>query len=293
MVEKATHLRPQHRYSTTGDYEDAAIDQVSIGNILDRGMLPFFPYTIETAIRKNRFSFSEDFCRYHLFSFVLEGKLRYTFQNRKYTLSSGMVLIIPAGSSYSFDTFTTGHYKKLVIEFAGPQLNMICSTLGLDHFTLQPVGDTQPLLDIIEKIRGLMETSRKNLPELMGLSMQFLMQLSQALGTRNKPMSLFHYAKQRLTEDFTTPLSITDLADELGMSYTNLHRIFRQELNISPLQYRNSLKIELARELLQHSDLSIKEIAARVGYCNQFHFSRDFRTHTGKTPSEFRADSLN
>lgn len=285
---KDSHPKPS--YHIDGVYDDVKIDRVNIGNIFDRGILPFFPFTIEKADRKNRFSFSEDFCRYHIFAFILEGKLRYIHDNRKYILTPGMLLIIPAGASYSFDTFSTGEYSKLVVEFAGPQLNLICSTLGLDRFTMQHIGDPQPFLDTIDKIKKLMKEHCEKLPELMGLSMQFLMQVSQALGAHKTQLSLLAYAKQRLTEDFTVPISIAGLAEELGMSYTNLNRIFRQELHVSPLQYRNSRKIELASELLRHSDQSIKEIATKVGYCNQFHFARDFRTYTGSSPSKFRAD---
>ena len=49
-------------------------------------------------------------------------------------------------------------------------------------------------------------------------------------------------------------------------------------------RYRNACRIEYARELLTRSDLSIKEITAKTGYCNQFYFSQEFRRQTGYSP---------
>ena len=97
-------------------------------------------------------------------------------------------------------------------------------------------------------------------------------------------------AQQKLESALDRPLAMEQVAAELGMSLTNLNRIFRQELHTSPLKYRNTCRIELARELLQHSTLSIKEIAAKAGYCNQFYFTQEFRRCTAQTPTEFRRE---
>lgn len=54
------------------------------------------------------------------------------------------------------------------------------------------------------------------------------------------------------------------------------------------MEYYNSLKIQRACSYLQFSDLKIKEIAFRLGYYDQFHFSKAFKKEMELTPKEYR-----
>ena len=70
-----------------------------------------------------------------------------------------------------------------------------------------------------------------------------------------------------------------------------LMRLFRKHLGVSPLEYRNRLRIEEAKRHLAHSTLSMKEIAERLGYRNALYFSTAFRKRTGVSPSLYRKRS--
>ena len=81
------------------------------------------------------------------------------------------------------------------------------------------------------------------------------------------------------------------LAEENGMEIHMLMRLFRKHLGVSPLEYRNRLRIEEAKRHLAHSTLSMKEIAERLGYRNALYFSTAFRKRTGVSPSLYRKRS--
>lgn len=82
--------------------------------------------------------------------------------------------------------------------------------------------------------------------------------------------------------------STTDIAEQAGMSVRQFHRLFRQELNVSPNEYLVERRVEAAKRLLADASLSVTEIAFRVGFSSSQYFSTVFKAVTGITPSRFR-----
>ena len=85
-------------------------------------------------------------------------------------------------------------------------------------------------------------------------------------------------------------LTLHDLCGQLKITPEYLIRLFGKHLQTTPMRYFSNLKIEAATSLLINSDLSIKEISFKLGYSNQQHFSKNFRKHTGSSPSAFRTN---
>lgn len=83
-------------------------------------------------------------------------------------------------------------------------------------------------------------------------------------------------------------LTLDELSLEMGMSKKALSSFLNNRLNQNFYFYVNSFRINKARNLLQSSDLSIKEIAFECGFVNDSHFNRIFKQHVGITPKQFR-----
>jgi AraC-like DNA-binding protein len=83
--------------------------------------------------------------------------------------------------------------------------------------------------------------------------------------------------------------AMAEVAAELGMPEHRFRRRFRALAGMSPARFRALRTIDRACELMQMTDLLDREIAERLGFCDEFYFSRRFREITGRSPSEFRA----
>ena len=92
----------------------------------------------------------------------------------------------------------------------------------------------------------------------------------------------------QIEDNLSQLLTIRMLAEFLGMSTSHLHHIFKQDVSISPMKYIKNLRLQKARELLETTKLSIKEIRAKVGIKNESHFMSDFKQKFGATPTEYR-----
>jgi AraC-like DNA-binding protein len=83
-------------------------------------------------------------------------------------------------------------------------------------------------------------------------------------------------------------LSTKDIAAKLGMSVRTLTKRCREILERPPANAFMHYKMEYAAHLLRQSEVAIKEVSHRLGFQNQYHFSRAFRRYAGTAPSHYR-----
>lgn len=88
-------------------------------------------------------------------------------------------------------------------------------------------------------------------------------------------------------------LSMELIAQNVHLNADYLTRIFKKEVGISISKYIINKKMEVAKELLIHTDRSIGEIASLVGYYNYSSFNRIFTKETGISPQEFKIRNRN
>ncbi|MBN2577484.1 MAG: AraC family transcriptional regulator [Pirellulales bacterium] len=81
---------------------------------------------------------------------------------------------------------------------------------------------------------------------------------------------------------------IEDLADDMHISVSHLHHIFKEHTGLSPYQYHLQLKIQRAKEMLHDSGLHVKQIARILGFQDVYHFSKIFKRKTGVSPLKWR-----
>ncbi|RAP75708.1 helix-turn-helix domain-containing protein [Paenibacillus montanisoli] len=82
--------------------------------------------------------------------------------------------------------------------------------------------------------------------------------------------------------------TLDELAKHASLSKEHLRFLFQKELNISPMKYAASIRLQMARELLLMTSVPMKEISDRIGYDDQHHFTRAFHKAEGMSPSEYR-----
>ena len=86
---------------------------------------------------------------------------------------------------------------------------------------------------------------------------------------------------------------LDDLAAIVNLSLGRLAHLFKSEIGISVQQYLTQLRLEKAKYELEMSFLSIKEIAAAVGFPNVGRFTASFKAAVGVTPREYRKRVVN
>ena len=93
-----------------------------------------------------------------------------------------------------------------------------------------------------------------------------------------------------LQENYDKPVDFSALADSLAVSAPYLSKLFHEQTGSSPSKYLTDIRMRQARKLLMDTNLTVKEIAVRVGFPDPFHFSRSFRNAVGISPVQFREE---
>ena len=94
---------------------------------------------------------------------------------------------------------------------------------------------------------------------------------------------------QMMREDVRGELSLTDFAQSVNLSVWRLCHIFKSDVGMPPIRYLRLLRMERAKNLLESSFLSVKEIAFQVGLNDESHFVRDFKSTYGYSPALYRS----
>ncbi|MDN4999277.1 helix-turn-helix transcriptional regulator [Bradyrhizobium sp. GCM10027634] len=215
------------------------------------------------------------------------------------TARSGVVTIIPAGSSARWDI---------------PGLVDVIQ-LYLPHTTLERVAreaDAPVPGDLLERTghpdpvtSGLLMSAADVLQGNAVLDALFRHRLTDLLATRilaahtGAPTAVapitgglaphaLRRAIERLRSDSDADVSLGALAADAGLSRFHFCRAFKESTGLSPHAWLRQHRLEQAMNMLRDSDTSIAMVAAELGYASQTAFAAAFRKLTGETPSDWR-----
>lgn len=135
--------------------------------------------------------------------------------------------------------------------------------------------DCDTLPDMLDEVNAYIET----LAEYISNRLQMSDEITRAI----------QYIKRHYTEN----ISLQNVADHVGLSFSYLSNLFRKELQISYIDYLNRYRIERAKELLAESQLKSSDVAVQVGFSPEYtYFSKVFKKITGLGPNEYRRQLL-
>ncbi|QOX64747.1 response regulator [Anoxybacterium hadale] len=95
-------------------------------------------------------------------------------------------------------------------------------------------------------------------------------------------------AKEYIKSNYSKSITLEDVAREINVSPQYLSKLFKEETGENFIDYLTSIRIRIAKSLLEGDDLSIKEICYSIGYSDPNYFSRIFKKIVGATPTEYK-----
>ncbi len=143
---------------------------------------------------------------------------------------------------------------------------------------------------------ALLDTAGQASIRLVGLGMVLMDEIIQTSKTRVSPSKdkrlREFYIKEALTfidGNYQRDISIDEIACASGLNRGYFSRIFKEFMGKTPQQFLINYRMNKAAELLKKSRISIAEVGSSVGYGNQLHFSRAFKSTFGISPRDYRS----
>lgn len=123
-----------------------------------------------------------------------------------------------------------------------------------------------------------------------GLAIELIAEASRRAARKSKssPPRWLRQTREILNERFDKNLTLVVLSEAVGVHPTHLAREFRRFYNCSVGEYVRRRRVEIASRQISKTNAPFAEIALAVGFFDQSHFARVFKSQTGMTPQEYR-----
>lgn len=95
-------------------------------------------------------------------------------------------------------------------------------------------------------------------------------------------------AREYIDEHYAESITLHQLTNRLNVSESFLIKLFKNNTGMTPISYINQVRVNRGKNMLLNTQLSIKEVAYYLGFCDEYYFSRTFKKVTGLSPSVFR-----
>jgi AraC family transcriptional regulator len=215
------------------------------------------------------------------------------------TARSGVVTIIPAGSSAKWDI--PGAVDVIQLYLPHTTLERIAhdADKSVPGDLLERTGHPDPVTsqllmsaaDVLEGNAVLDALFRQRLADLLATR---LLAEHAGVPTAFEPIMgglsphALRRAIERLRSNSDADVSLTALASDAGLSRFHFCRAFKESTGLSPHAWLRQQRLEQAMNMLRDTDASIVSVAAQLGYASQTAFTAAFKKLTGETPSDWR-----
>lgn len=264
-------------------------------NFIDLGM---YQYGYEKCDPGH--SFGPAARNHYLFHYIISGTGTLMADNARgetqtYSIKSGQGFLIFPGQITTYYADQTLPWEYVWIEFDGLRVKEAIDLTELTKDSPVYHPRSKELRELMMNEMLYISRHEKESPfHLIGHLYLFLDYLTQsAKSTRLVQSSRMsdYYIKEAINfieQNFQNNISIEDIAAVCGINRSYFGKIFRKSVGHSPQEFLMNYRMVKATELLKLTSLSIADIGSAVGYENQLHFSRAFKTIYGISPREWR-----
>jgi AraC-like DNA-binding protein len=235
-----------------------------------------------------------------LFHYVISGTgtlVTTDAQNisRPFPIRSGQGFLICPQQITSYSADEQHPWEYIWLEFDGARVREALELAGLKEdapvYRSSSREMTAQLLDEMNYIVSHSDASSLNLIGHLYLFLDLLTQSSASRQVLSSGSLRDFYAKEALSfieKNFQNDISVEDIAANCKLNRTYFSVIFKDSLGQSPQEFLIRYRMSKAEQLLKLTKLSIGDIGNAVGYPNQLHFSRAFKTVFGVSPRAWR-----
>ncbi|MEZ3494955.1 MAG: AraC family transcriptional regulator [Lachnospiraceae bacterium] len=237
------------------------------------------------------------YCHYGTGELVIE--------ENQYRFGAGMVSCIPANFLHvtKSDTHVRAFWEYLYISPADilkqqgkpmQETRNIIDAVNRSAFFIK-VEENPIFVTLIRAIFEEMQNKNAYYRECVGgLAYTLLYEIARFNGRGNvqscgKNNSLqLENAIEYVERNYPNNFKIADLANECHMSETHFRRVFQEKMNMTPVEYVNFVRIKKACELIDKTDISMEDVAEKVGFITPSTFNRNFRRIIGTSPYQWK-----
>jgi AraC family transcriptional regulator of arabinose operon len=230
-----------------------------------------------------------------IFIYCAEGGGWCEMAGKTHNIAKNQLLVVPASVRHAYGAQPENPWTIHWFHATGTNVPFYLERLGVTKDRpVVPLGGDVQLFSLFEEVLEGLEHgatlthliyAAHSLAHLMGLILRHKDEFYYGeTNVRLRIAQSVDFMKGHLRE----PLKIATLAALVNLSRSHYTTLFRRVTGYAPQSYLNHLRMQRAVQLLNTTELSIKQISDQLGFSDQFYFSRAFKRMHNHSPSEHR-----
>ena len=228
--------------------------------------------------------------KFHIIHYVYQGELLVQTESLSYKVHSGQAFVSYPGHVYHYMSSRENPCTYRWVEFTGENLDVFMEQLAFS-FDNPVITDSEgnPLGKLLSEM-----TERGKLNVNLINAYSWLLADVLSANERKKETVFEKYiekAIEYISSSIHKKTTVSDVAEYLNIDRSYLSRVFNQNMGISIKKYIYNYHMDTAKNMLTYSSLSIKEIAAAIGYDDPLDFTKAFHRTFGSSPTKWRNEN--
>ncbi|MFF2597337.1 AraC family transcriptional regulator [Priestia megaterium] len=235
----------------------------------------------------------------YIFQYTIRGQGMFEIGGKYYPLKPGQAFMVKIPSSHTyFFPETSDEWEFIFISLVGSEA-LKCWEYMIDLYSniIELSPDSLPIKLLCKIYRDTISSQINDSYTASARAYEFIMScyqinnnnLEKEVHLPNRIASAVLYINSSLHE----PISVENIAEKAGISKYYFIKLFQQHMKMTPIQYLNKQRIKKAIELLNNTDLKIKDIAQHAGFSNSNYFNKVFQKEMGMPATNFRNNIAN
>lgn len=226
---------------------------------------------------------------YHLL-YVEKDFENFELNGERLSAKAGSVIFLAPGFS-QIRFLESKHFHEFYhVHFEADETSLY-SKMNLKPSVIYPLPPSSSAKNILEAIITEMQQKLPNYEfKIKNYFENLLIDLNRKISTTPKMQFSKEIAPAltRILDSYWLNHTLDEYANMCNLSKYHFSRLFKNYTGFSPIEYRNHIRIERAKEFLSYPGNSIRHIAERCGFANANYFCDAFKKAEGISPSEYR-----
>lgn len=225
---------------------------------------------------------------YHLLHFVFSGKGVLHINDKTYSLTEGQGFFIPLGATTTYKADSEDPWFYGWVGFSGESSNQQIALKGLSNDKIVfNFNDSDELLNVLKELVRAYGNEGNGFVSIAKLFEIFSL-INPEHDSSAMQSGIINEVILDIETNYAGDVTVEELSKKYNISRSQLFRLFKTKLDISPQQYIKHYRINHAADLLRRTDLTIGQVMEQSGFSNISNFSRQFKSVYGRSPKEFR-----
>lgn len=256
--------------------------------VLDKSVvaLPFYVELAGITYPTPNYDIQRECSDVYVLEYILAGTGTVEVDGKSFHPTKGDVYLLPKGSRHHYYAAKDDPFHKIWMNVNGDlchQLIQLYRLSGKYHF--KDIDLSEPFARFLK----ICENRDADLCDQCSLVfLEILQKLSHHIEKKTAVNEYAAQAKEFCDRNIYQKITVDDVAKQVGLSVSQLNRLFKQEYSCAVYAYILRNKISTAQALLSGTSLAVSEIAYLLKFADEHYFTNIFKHKTGLTPTQWR-----